>query len=133
MNPLENRHSTDRGEPADPLDRLLESARTRIEPSAGFESAFWRKVIARQRQPWPSRLLRRLGETLLAPPVERAAGLMLIAFLVGNLGGLAFGSRAQRPPGSISQVVSAFHGTESALPHSLAASYLAAINTETSG
>jgi hypothetical protein len=82
---------------------LLRAGVSELAPSEGFEARFWKKVIERQKAPWTIRFFRDLESWIPAPNLSGAVASLVIAFLVGGVGGSTYtirnaadGSEAQR-------------------------------------
>lgn len=117
------------------LNQVLVSSYDNIQVSRGFETIFWKKVSDRQRAPWFISLLSDLETLLLALNARRAVVFALLAFFIGNMGGVVstvgLGAFASAPPASIRH----FSGLQEfkGIPlNSLAATYLKTYGMEIS-
>lgn len=117
------------------LNQMLQSSYEDIQVSRGFETVFWKKVSDRQRAPWFMSLLGDLETLLPALNARRAVAFALLAFFIGNMGGVVstvgLGAFASVSPASIRHLsgLQEFKGIPS---NSLAAAYLKTYETEIS-
>ena len=111
----------------DKLDRLLRGSFSTIEPSKDFERVFWQKILERQKEPWFVRVLKDLESLIPSPTPSQAVAFLLVAFLVGGMGGAAFNLSTEAFPGggkTASPYLSGFHEVKGIPASSLAATYL---------
>ena len=117
------------------INGVLRSAKVNIQASPGFETVFWEKIFDRQRSPWLVRFLNNLEVLIPAPNLRRAVAFSILAFFIGNMGGvvggLGQGASTAVFPASIRHFSSMqeFKGVSS---YSLAAVYLKTIEKEVS-
>ncbi len=104
------------------INGALRSSRENIQVSPGFETVFWKKVSDRQGIPWITRLLKNLETLVPTPNLRQAVAFSILAFFIGNMGGIAWGFGQ----GAFLQE---FKGVSS---YSLAAVYLKTIEKEVS-
>ncbi|GEM_PF-1233773 len=115
------------------LNGFLRAKQKDLEVSRGFETAFWEKVSERQGVPWFERLLNGLEDLLPTPNFRQAVAFAVLAFFIGNVGGIAsnFGQGAivSTPPASTKHFtgLQEFRGIA---PYSLAGAYLSNLGTE---
>ena len=111
----------------DKLDRLLKESFSTIEPSKDFERVFWRKILERQEEPWFVRVLKDLESLVPFPTPSQAVAFLLVAFLIGGMGGATFNLSTEAFPGggrTSSLYLSGFHEVKGIPASSLAATYL---------
>ena len=109
------------------LCQVLREDTPLIEPSKNFNTVFWSKVSGRQNIPWFTRLLGDLEVFIPAPNLRQAVTFALLAFFIGNIGGLASMLPRQVFTGSSTASLRHFSNLQEfkGLPsYSLAASYL---------
>ena len=69
------------------FNALLKTAKLEIDPSKNFENTFWAKVLERQQNSWLERLLGDLEAVTQFVHLKQATAFILLAFLIGNIGG----------------------------------------------
>ena len=117
------------------INGALRSPKEDVRVSPGFETVFWKKVSDRQRIPWLVRFLNNLEVLVPTPNLRQAIAFSILAFFIGNMGGVAGGlgqgASAAALPASIRHFSSLqeFKGVSS---YSLAAVYLKTIEKEVS-
>lgn len=70
------------------LDNLIQMANINVEPSSDFEATFWKKVYARGKEPWLSKLLKDIESLIPVPNLSQALAVLLIALFIGGTGGV---------------------------------------------
>lgn len=113
------------------LENLLRAGGPSIEPSPEFEANFWKKVFAREKEPWFSRLLRDFESLVPVPNFSQAFAVLLIALFVGGAGGVVSAMNTLMPErvesGRASiQYLSGFREFKGLPSSSVSASYLKA-------
>lgn len=111
------------------LENLLRAGGYSIEPSPQFEADFWKKVFAREREPWLSRLLRDFESLVPVPNFSQAFAVLLIALFVGGAGGVVSAMNTLTPEGVESgrasiQYLSGFREFKGIPSSSVSAAYL---------
>ncbi len=119
-------------EVAKTLQNVLRTSIATIEPSPDFDAAFWRKVYARSKEPWFSKLLKNLEWTIPIPNLSQAFAVLSIAFLIGSAGGWFSASGGQiwslnQRPASAIQTLSGFQEYKGIPSPSIAGTYLTMI------
>lgn len=109
--------------------KLIQESRLAIEPSSGFETTFWEKVLDRQKQPRLLRVIWDLELFLPVPSFSQALAVLLFAFFIGGAGGVLSAMNAVSPEqvkgerGAI-QYLSGFQEFKGLPSASVAATYL---------
>ena len=71
------------------LDNLLRiGLPEEIEPSAGFEARFWKKILEHRQEPFLVRFLKDLECLIPIPSLSQAFAVILTAFFIGGAGGV---------------------------------------------
>lgn len=114
---------------------ILRSPSFTIEPYKNFERLFWQKVLERQKEPWFFRLLKELDSLIPHPGMPRVAMVILMAFLVGGMGGVVSAMNSVHSPEAERTSVrylSGFREFKGMPSSSVAASYLKSIDDRSS-
>lgn len=117
------------------VSQILRQTVDSVEPSRNFDVVFWNKVSERQRTPWFTRLLKDLEVLMPVPNLRQAVVFALLAFFIGNLGGIT----AQMNKGAAFDVsaasvhsLSGFKEFKGIPSNSIASTYLRIIEKEVS-
>ncbi len=114
------------------LNQALRSSSENLQVSRGFETVFWKKVSDRQRVPWFTRVLNDLEALVPVLNLKQAAAFTLLAFFIGNMGGVALGlgqGALAASPASL-QHFSSVQEFKGIPPYSFAAAYLKTVEKE---
>lgn len=117
--------------------QLFKTAPIHIQPSETFEANFWKKIYARQEEPWFTKLLRNIESHIPVPNFAQTFAVLLIALLIGGTGGAVSVMNAVTPQKLGSQqtsikYLSGFHEFKGIPSSSVAASYLKTVDERNS-
>ena len=117
------------------LNRYLRMPQEDTQVSRGFETVFWSKVSRRQSSPWLERLLTGLEALVPMPNLRQAVTFAVLAFFIGNVGGIASNFRQESltpTPMASMRYFSGIQEFKGIAPYSMAGAYLSAAEKEVS-
>ena len=114
------------------LNQTLRSSKEELRVSPGFETSFWMRVSDRQGIPWVTKLLENLETLLPMPNLRQAVAFSILAFFIGNIGGIVSGLERGMFVPAPSTVDRHFLGVQEfkgVASYSLAGAYLSTVET----